>query len=87
MIAKKKNNGTTETNSINTWHNISAVEGYSSSFQIKDQPFSKGKFKIYGGVERPNKKNISSFERIRLSFEQIKDSFERISKLFEQIKD
>ena len=47
----------------------------------------------YGGVERPNKKNISSFgqisqsfERIKESFEQIKDSFGRISQSFERIK-
>ena len=42
---------------------------------------------IYGGVERPNKKNISSFGRISKSFEQIKESFAQIKDSLKQIKD
>ena len=40
---------------------------------------------MYGGVERPNKKYISSFGRISKSFEQIKDSFGRIQDSFGRI--
>ena len=54
---------------------------------IKHSLSSQSKTEMYGGVERPNKKNISSFGRISKSFEQMKDSFEQITDSFDQIKE